>query len=154
MVSSLDYCNSLYANFPQAQIDRIQSVFNGAARLIFGASRFSVIVFTGSTVRIGYVTNSALLSLKRFMEWRLATLLITVYWRSAMKGDQRYDLRRHLALDLLCQDDHLAPDSATGLFMWRDQLLGTCLHESITLIPTIYSFKRQFKTYLFCISFV
>ena len=32
-------CN--YANLPRAQLDRIQSVFNGAARLIFGASRFS-----------------------------------------------------------------------------------------------------------------
>ena len=41
VISRLDYCNSLYANLPQAQLDRIQSVFNGTARLIFGASRFS-----------------------------------------------------------------------------------------------------------------
>ena len=38
VVSRRDYCNSLYA-----QVDRIQSVFNGAARLIFGASRFSLV---------------------------------------------------------------------------------------------------------------
>ena len=41
LVSRLDYCNSLYANLPQAQLERIQSVFNGAARLISGASRLS-----------------------------------------------------------------------------------------------------------------
>ena len=37
----------------------------------------------------------------------------------------RYNLCRHLALDLLCEDDHLAPDLATGLFVWRDQRLRT-----------------------------
>ena len=41
------------------------------------------------------------------------------------KGDLRYDLHRHLALDLLCQDDHLAPDSATKLSEWWDKLLWT-----------------------------
>ena len=41
VVSRLDFCNSFYANLPQAQLDRLLSVFNGAARLIFGTSRFS-----------------------------------------------------------------------------------------------------------------
>ena len=41
VVSRLDYCNSLYANLLQAKFDRIHSHFKGAARLIFGASRFS-----------------------------------------------------------------------------------------------------------------
>ena len=41
VVSRLDYSNSLCTNLPQAQLDRIQSVFNGAARLIFDASRLS-----------------------------------------------------------------------------------------------------------------
>ena len=65
------------------------------------------------------------MSLKRFIEWRLATLLISVYWKPSAKGDLRYNLRRHLASDSLCHDDHLAPDSATGLSVWREQLLGT-----------------------------
>ena len=41
VVSRLDLCNSLYANLPQAQLDWMQSVFDGAARLIFEASQFS-----------------------------------------------------------------------------------------------------------------
>ena len=41
VISRLDYCKSLYANLLQAQLGRIQSVLNGAARVIFGASRFS-----------------------------------------------------------------------------------------------------------------
>ena len=41
VISRLDYCNCLYANIQQGQIDRLQSVLNVAARLIFGASRFS-----------------------------------------------------------------------------------------------------------------
>ena len=41
VILRLDYCNSLYANLPQAQLDQIQSDFNEAARLIFGVSRFS-----------------------------------------------------------------------------------------------------------------
>ena len=39
--SRLDYFNSLYAGLPRAQLGRIQSVFNGAVWLIFGATRFS-----------------------------------------------------------------------------------------------------------------
>ena len=41
VVSRLDYCNSLYADFSRANLDKIQSIFNGAVRLMFGASRFS-----------------------------------------------------------------------------------------------------------------
>ena len=41
VISRLDYCSGLYAKIQQGQIDRLQSVLNGAARLIFGATRFS-----------------------------------------------------------------------------------------------------------------
>ena len=36
VVSRLDYCNSIYAGLPRAQLDRLHSVFNSAAGLIFG----------------------------------------------------------------------------------------------------------------------
>ena len=65
------------------------------------------------------------------MEWRLGTLLISVYGRSSAKGDLRYDLLRHPALDLLCQDDRLALDLAIGLFVWRDKLLGTVFLKAL-----------------------
>ena len=41
IVSRLDYCNSIYAGLPQTQMDRLQLVFNAAARLIFGVARDS-----------------------------------------------------------------------------------------------------------------
>ena len=44
MVSRLDYCKSLYASLPRMQLDRIQSVFNEAVQLFFGASRFSYVI--------------------------------------------------------------------------------------------------------------
>ena len=39
VVSGLDYCNSIYAGLPRAQLYRLQSVFNATARLIFGVVR-------------------------------------------------------------------------------------------------------------------
>ena len=36
IVSRVDYCNSLLAGLPICQLDRIQSVLNAAARLIYG----------------------------------------------------------------------------------------------------------------------
>ena len=41
VVSRLDYCNGIYAGLPKKHFDRLQSVFNAASRLIFGASRSS-----------------------------------------------------------------------------------------------------------------
>src|SRR6218665_4027745 len=36
IVSRVDYCNSRLAGLPMCQLDRIQSVLNSAARLIYG----------------------------------------------------------------------------------------------------------------------
>src|SRR6218665_542459 len=36
IVSRVDYCNSIQAGLPTCQLDRIQSVLNSAARLIYG----------------------------------------------------------------------------------------------------------------------
>lgn len=41
VVSRLDYCNGIYANLPKIYTDRLQSVFNAAARLITGVSKYS-----------------------------------------------------------------------------------------------------------------
>ena len=40
VVTRLDYCNSLLAGIPSCQLDRLQSVFNAAARLVCRASRY------------------------------------------------------------------------------------------------------------------
>ena len=39
IIARVDYCNSLFAGLPVYQIDRIQTVLNDAARLIFGGFR-------------------------------------------------------------------------------------------------------------------
>ena len=39
-ISRVDYCNSLLAGLPKYQLDRIQSVLNVAAKLIFGQGRY------------------------------------------------------------------------------------------------------------------
>ena len=124
MVSRLDYCNIHYASLPRAQLVRIQSVFNEAVQLTFGAPQFSHV----TPLLHDCLHCCPLPSLKCFMEWCLATFQISVYRRSSMKGNQRSDLRRrqHRALDLLWQDNYIAPDSATG-FLCR----GTyCLEPS------------------------
>ena len=41
VVSRLDYCNSIYAGQPKSETNHLQTVYNAAARLIFGASRYS-----------------------------------------------------------------------------------------------------------------
>ena len=40
VVSRLDYCNGLYANLPATQLNRLQSVLNAAARIIYKTSRY------------------------------------------------------------------------------------------------------------------
>ena len=40
VISRVDYCNSLLAGPPKYQLDRIQSVLNVAARLIYGRGRY------------------------------------------------------------------------------------------------------------------
>ena len=39
IIARVDYCNSLLAGLPVYQTDRIQTVLNDAARLVFGRSR-------------------------------------------------------------------------------------------------------------------
>ena len=39
VLSRLDYCNSLLAGIPQNLLDKIQKIMNGAARLVFRASK-------------------------------------------------------------------------------------------------------------------
>ena len=41
VVSRLDYCNSIYAGLPKLETNRLQTVYNVAATLIFGASGYS-----------------------------------------------------------------------------------------------------------------
>jgi hypothetical protein len=40
VVSRIDYCNSLLAGQPVCQLNRIQSVLNYAARLVYGCGKF------------------------------------------------------------------------------------------------------------------
>ena len=40
IVSRVDYCNSILAGLPVYQLDRVQSVLNVAARLVYGRNRF------------------------------------------------------------------------------------------------------------------
>ena len=40
VVTRLDYCNSLLVGVPSRELDRLQSVFNAAARLVCRASRY------------------------------------------------------------------------------------------------------------------
>ena len=46
VVSRLDYCNGILVNLPQYQFQRIQSVFNAAARYIYQMSRYAHISST------------------------------------------------------------------------------------------------------------
>ena len=137
VVSRLDYCNSLYANLPQAQLDRIQSVFNGAAWLIFGASllthvtpllhdrlhwlrclkmicyKLCITVFKASHgMAPGYIADLCLPE------------VISERWSMLLSASTS-------AVDLLCQDEYLAQDSATGLFVWWDHLLGTVVLKAL-----------------------
>ena len=40
VASRIDYCNSLLAGLPACQLDRIQLVLNGAARIIYGRGKY------------------------------------------------------------------------------------------------------------------
>ena len=40
IISRVDYCNSILAGVPKYQLDRLQSILNVAARMLFGYSRY------------------------------------------------------------------------------------------------------------------
>ena len=43
VIARVDYCNSILGSIPKYQHDRIQSVLNAPARLIFGVNRYDYI---------------------------------------------------------------------------------------------------------------
>ena len=147
VVSRLDYYNSLYTGLPRAQLDRIQSVFNGAARLIFGASRFSHVTpllrdrlhWLRCPERICYKLCVTV------FKALLVTLLISVDRRSSAKDDLRYHLRRLLASTCCAKTIILHQIRRPCFFSVAGPTAWNSLPENIRLIPTLDSFKRQLK---------
>ena len=62
VLSRLDYCNSLLVDLPLTHIQRLQSVQNAAARLIFNRRRCDHITCTRSSAFIGSACQSELYS--------------------------------------------------------------------------------------------
>ena len=143
---------TLYANVPQAQIDRIQSVFNGVARLIFGASRFS---------HIKPLLRDRLHRL-RCPDKICNKLCVTVFRAfHGMAPDYIADLCLTKVISESCSAQRSASTSGVRLalprrsscarfgdraFLVAGQTTWNSLPERIALIPTLDSFKRQLKT--------
>ena len=123
VVLRLDYCNSLYAKLPQAQLARIQSVFNGAAQLIFGASWFSHVIsylrdrlhWLCCPERICYkLCVTVFKALHGMAPGYIADLCLPEVIskrRSTLRSASTSGVR------LYRQDDQFTPDSATRLFV-------------------------------------
>ena len=99
VVTRLDCCNSIYDNLPRAQLNSIQSVLNGATRLIFGAYDFShVTPLLRDRLRLRRCLERKRYKLcvavfKALHEMALGYIADSVYRISSAKGDLRYNLR-------------------------------------------------------------
>ena len=78
VVTRLDYCNSLLAGVPSCQLERLQSVFNAAARLVCRAPRYDHI----TPLLFCFVAESK--SLSNYVWW--CTNLSTMKRRATCKS--------------------------------------------------------------------
>ena len=155
----LDYCYSIYAGLPKSETSRVQTVYNAAARLIFGASRYSPITsllrdrlhWLRCTDQIQYKLCITVFKALHGMVPEYLTELCT----PAVVGEKRAVLRsastRHGLMNIPRRT--LNTNFGDRAFRVAGPAAWNSLPTNIRTTSTIESFKRQLKTHFFTISY-
>ena len=159
VMSRLDYCNSIYAGLPKSETNRLQTVYNAAARLIFGASRYSHITpllrdrlhWLWSTEQIQYKLCMSVFKALHGMAHECLTELCT----PVVVAEKRAVLRSASTLHEFLNIPRWTPNTNCDdcAFRVAGPAVWSSLPTNIRTTSTIKSFKRQLKIHLFTISY-
>ena len=151
MVSRIDYCNSILAGLPACEFNRIQSVLNSAARLIYGRSKYDHVRpllrdklhWLRAEQRVRY--KCCLLVYKALNG--LAPSYIEQFCNKVAVSETRACLRSSMHNNLVI------PRSLTKFgersFSVSGPSAWNALTDYVKLSPSIDCFKANLKTFLF-----
>ena len=147
IVSRVDYCNSLLAGLPACQLERIQSVLNSAARLIYGRT---------PSDHVTDLLRDNLHWLRVPQRIRYKLCLIAYKALNNLMPDYISDLCIRVANNRLrssAKNLLLVPRSSTKFgecsFSVSGPTAWNSLPNHVRSAPSLETFKAQLKTYLF-----
>ena len=150
VTSRLDYCNSLLYGSLAYLVKKMQRVQNSAARLIFKVSKFNHVTPLLSTLHWLPVKYCIIFKLL-IITYKYIHCLAPSYLCSllSVKKNDRYDLRSTCGLLINhCNVKYLVTIGDRS-FQCAAPKLWNCLPIEIRNCPTLDSFKKPLKTYLF-----
>ena len=162
--SKLDYCNSLFLNLPNTQLDKLQSILNSAARAITSASKYSHITPTLKSLHW--------LKIKERIHYKILSLTYSAiqfnqpsYLRNLLTVQNKINTRSSSSITLIRPSNPSNLQITNRSFTYTAPFLWNCLPldlrlpsancsvhcPTLSLSPAV--FHKRLKTYLFNLSF-
>lgn len=151
VLSRLDYCNSLLINLPASLIQRLQSVQNAAARLIFNMRRCEHI--TDALVSLHWIRVPERIVFKvatltyRALHDTAPPYLVSQFTRVAAMPNRRR--LRSASTNQLDVPSFRLSTVGSRAFPIAGAKVWNSLPDDVTSAPSLTTFRRQLKTHLF-----
>ena len=146
--SNLDYCNALYYNLPQTQLNKLQKIQNSAARIISGTPKYNHIT--------PVLKSLHWLPVKVRIEFKILILTFKALYSDTSSPVQdmvsKYNPPRSLRSankNKLCTPK-IEKEVGSRSFRHASPTLWNSLPYTIRSISSLPIFKSRLKTYLFC----
>ena len=150
VLSRVDYCNSLYANAPATS-----SLINMAARVVSGSSRFDHITDFARDylhwLSIWQWVDFKICSMVFKVQHDLSSIYITEMMKPRSMIPRRQDLRPASRSDLIIPKHRIK--FAEHAFIVAGPVACNRLPQTIHEAPSLTTFRRLLKTYLFEIAY-
>ena len=150
VLSHLDFCNSIYAGLPNSSLHHLQMIIHDAARLVVGLPRFSRERITPVCIELH------ILPVKARIQYKICLLV----YKALNFGQPQYlaELLHFRVPSRTLRGDYLRllEEPMIGTTLYSNRCFTHCaprMYNSLPLdvreAPSIASFKRMLKTFLF-----